>query len=180
VERVFRLALSGTPGTGKTTVASLFEKNGYDIISLESLAKEHNCLGEIDRLDNSRPIDIEKLCRELKKSWSKNPENTLIIDGHLSHKLPCDYTIILRCQPDVLQKRLESREYTKEKIRGNVEWELIGGPWNDKNDSNGWLELDTSEINQEVIFESIHNWITDGFKPSTVDTEIDWIQRMED
>ena len=79
MERVFRLALSGTPGTGKTTVASLFEKNGYDIISLESLAKEHNCLGEIDRLDNSRPIDIEKLCRELKKSWSKSPENTLII-----------------------------------------------------------------------------------------------------
>ena len=109
MERVFRLALSGTPGTGKTTVASLFEKNGYDIISLESLAKEHNCLGEIDRLDNSRPIDIEKLCRELEKSWSKNPENTLIIDGHLSHQLPCDYTIILRCQPDVLQKRLESR-----------------------------------------------------------------------
>ena len=57
---VFRLALSGTPGTGKTTVASLLERNGYNIISLESLAKEHNCLGKIDTLDNSRPVDIEK------------------------------------------------------------------------------------------------------------------------
>ena len=57
---------------------------------------------------------------------------------------------------------------------------MIGGPWNDKIGSNGWLELDTSEIKQEAIFESIHSWITDGFKPSTVDTDIDWIGRMEE
>ena len=31
---VFRLALSGTPGTGKTTVASLLERNGYNIIRI--------------------------------------------------------------------------------------------------------------------------------------------------
>ena len=85
---MFRLALSGTPGTGKTTVASLFERNGYNIISLESLAKKYNCLGEIDTLDNSRPIDLERLCRELEKSCSENPENTIIIDGHQSHQLP--------------------------------------------------------------------------------------------
>jgi len=180
VGRAFRLGLSGTPGTGKTTIVSLLETQGYNTVSLESLAEKYGCLGELDSLDNSKPIDMDRLYDELKIAWSKDPDYSIIIDGHLSHQLPCDQVVILRCRPDILEIRLENRDYSKEKIRGNVEWELIGGPWNDKENSNGWLELDTTESNEEVIFESIHNWITDGFKPTTVDTEIDWIGIMEE
>ena len=178
--RAFRLGLSGTPGTGKTTIVSLLETQGYNTVSLESLAEKYGCLGELDSLDNSKPIDMDRLYDELKTAWSKDPDYSIIIDGHLSHQLPCDQVVILRCRPDILEIRLENRDYSKEKIRGNMEWELIGGPWNDKENSNGWLELDTTESNEEVIFESIHNWITDGFKPTTVDTEIDWIGIMEE
>jgi|TARA_B110000438_G_scaffold252597_1_gene257718 adenylate kinase len=175
-----RIALSGTPGTGKTTIASLLDEQGYTIMTLESLADKYDCLGEIDELDNSKPIDMEKLYDLLKIAWSKNPESSIIIDGHLSHQLPCDATIILRCHPDILQKRLENRDYSKEKTQGNVEWELIGGPWNDKENSNGWLELDTTDTNQNEIFNQIHNWIIDGFKPTSEYTEIDWIGQMEE
>jgi|TARA_B110000240_G_scaffold66501_1_gene75779 adenylate kinase len=180
VEGGFRLALSGTPGTGKSTIASLLNGQGYTIISLESLANKYDCLGEVDSSDNSKPIDLEKLYHLLNIAWSKESEYPIIVDGHLSHQLPCDATVILRCQPDVLQTRLENRDYTKEKIQGNVEWELIGGPWNDKDTSNGWLELDTTEHNPNEILEYILKWIQDGFKPTTEDTEIDWIGRMEE
>jgi adenylate kinase len=180
VEGEFRLALSGTPGTGKTTIASLLNDQGYTIISLESLADEYDCLGEIDNLDNSKPIDMERLYNLLRIAWSKDSKNPIIIDGHLSHQLPCDATIILRCRPDVLQTRLENRDYSEEKIQANVEWELIGGPWNDKETSNGWLELDTTESNQKEICNHILKWITDGFKPTTENTEIDWIGLMEE
>lgn len=180
MERAFRLAISGTPGTGKTTIVSLLESQGYNTISLELLAKKYGCLGELDPSDNSKPIDIDRLCNELNIAWSENPDYSIIIDGHLSHQLPCEQVVILRCRPDILEKRLGNRDYTKEKIRGNVEWELIGGPWNDKEYSNGWLELDTTESNEEVIFEYIHNWIIDGFKPTSADTGIDWIGVMEE
>jgi len=39
VENTFRLSLTGTPGTGKTTVAALLAKAGFGIISIEELAE---------------------------------------------------------------------------------------------------------------------------------------------
>jgi adenylate kinase len=175
-----RIALSGTPGTGKTTIGALLAKENFKIITLETLAEKYECLGEVDVVDNSKPIDMKKLKRELEISWTSATRDIIIIDGHLSHQLPCDEKIILRCRPDILQARLEKRDYTKEKVLGNVEWELIGGPWNDKEDSEGWLELDTTELSKEDTFEYIRNWIIDDFKPTTRGTEIDWIGVMEE
>ncbi len=85
----------------------------------------------------------------------------------------------MRCKPDVLEKRLAKRNYSKGKIQSNVEWELIGGPWNDKENDNGWLELDTTEMNQNVVKEQIVKWIVDDFKPTAIDTDVDWIAAME-
>ncbi|SVB76151.1 uncharacterized protein METZ01_LOCUS229005, partial [marine metagenome] len=37
----FRLALTGTPGTGKSTVAQMLSNDGYEVITVESLAEQH-------------------------------------------------------------------------------------------------------------------------------------------
>jgi adenylate kinase len=175
-----RVALSGTPGTGKTTISSLLQSEGFDVLSLEKIADKHNCLGELDASDDSKPIDIELLISILRNAWDIMPENITIIDGHLSHLLPCDHTIILRCKPDVLENRLVKRGYAKGKIQGNVEWELIGSAWNDNEDRDGWLELDTTELTENELKERIIKWIADDFKPNASDTDIDWIASMEE
>ena len=51
-----RVALSGTPGTGKTTISSLLQSEGFDVLSLEKIADKHNCLGELDATDDSKEI----------------------------------------------------------------------------------------------------------------------------
>lgn len=175
-----RVALSGTPGTGKTTISSLLQSEGFDVLSLEKIADKHNCLGELDATDDSKPIDIELLISILRNAWDIMPENITIIDGHLSHLLPCDYTIILRCKPDVLEDRLVKRGYSKGKIQGNVEWELIGSAWNDNEDRDGWLELDTTELTENEVKERVIKWIADDFKPNASNTDIDWIASMEE
>ena len=175
-----RVALSGTPGTGKTTISSLLQSEGFNVLSLEQIADKHNCLGELDASDDSKPIDIELLISILRNAWDIMPENITIIDGHLSHLLPCDHTIILRCKPDILEDRLVKRGYSKGKIQGNVEWELIGSAWNDNEDKDGWLELDTTELTENEVKERVIKWIADDFKPNASDTDIDWIASMEE
>ena len=175
-----RVALSGTPGTGKTTISSLLQSEGFDVLSLEKIADKHNCLGDLDSSDDSKPIDIELLISILRNAWDIMPENITIIDGHLSHLLPCDHTIILRCKPDILEDRLVKRGYSKGKIQANVEWELIGSAWNDNEDRDGWLELDTTELTENEVKERVIKWIADDFKPNASDTDIDWIASMEE
>ena len=40
MEEAFRLAITGSPGTGKSTVASLLEDRGYSIETVEEIAEE--------------------------------------------------------------------------------------------------------------------------------------------
>ena len=155
------IGVTGTPGCGKTTLCSSLP---FQIISIEELAKEYGCLGETDE-DGAAPIDTERLST----LWQK-PSQLTIIDGHLSHHLPVDALIILRCDPDVLRQRLIDRGYSEGKIQENVEYELMGGVWSDL--------LDDPRPKIEGEFE-ILEWISSGCPNITSPFEaIDWISKI--
>ena len=80
-----RVALSGTPGTGKTTISRLLHSEGFDVLSMEKIAEKHNCLGELDSSDNSKPIDVELLISILRNTWDIMPENITIIAVSYTH-----------------------------------------------------------------------------------------------
>lgn len=176
----FRLALTGTPGTGKSSVAGLLSEGGFEVLTVESLAEENGLKGDLDSTDGALVIDTHALHEALLDSWKTMPTDPVIIDGHLSHHLPCDAFVVLRCSPDVLKSRLEGRGYHSEKIQSNCEWELIGGAWNEYEEGFPWIEFDTTASDAESIVASINGWIADGFKPVSSSPEIDWIERMED
>ena len=47
------------------------------------------------------------------------------VEGHISHLLPADRVIVIRCRPDILQGRLRMRNYSEEKIQENLEAEIL-------------------------------------------------------
>jgi len=175
----FRLALTGSPGTGKSTVSSLLGDFGYCIETVESLAEELGCIEEADPVDGARPIDVEEMLIKLESSWEEEPGEATIIDGHLSHLLPVDGLVILRCRPTELRERLVRRSYSIQKIEDNVDWEILGGAWTENRGSVPTMEFDTSTERAEAIVKEIMEWVADDFKPRRPLNPIDWVELGE-
>ena len=175
----FRLAITGSPGTGKSTISSLLKRQEYCIETVESLAKRFECIGEVDPHDGARPIDTVKLQQELVTFWNNSPSTPTAIDGHLSHHLEVYGIVILRCSPKILRQRLSERSYPRRKVDENVDWEILGGPWTEGVKGKPIIEFDSSCESPESIVEGILQWVSDGFKPREPCNPIDWVGRGE-
>jgi len=109
------VGISGTPGTGKKTVAPIVASTlGLPAISVNSLAK------------GVEEVDTAKLRRDLVKLA---PPRAVLYGHLLSHVLrkpEAEFVAVLRCEPSVLRQRLTKRGYPKTKVTENVEAELIG------------------------------------------------------
>lgn len=113
-----RVALTGTPGTGKTTVASTV-KTELSIVSLADVIDEGNIGKSSDPVRDTSIVDIDQLAAEL-----TDCDDTLF-ESHLSHHLDVDFVIVLRCHPDELATRLRKRGVSERSIEENVESEAL-------------------------------------------------------
>ena len=164
----FRIAVTGTPGVGKTSFCS---GSDFHIVTVDEIAAQHDCLGAIED-DGAAPIDLERLISMI--TWPD--ENQILIDGHLSHLLPIDAVVLIRCHPDILRNRLAERNYSQIKIDENVECELIGVIAAECLEI-PCLELD-SAIGIDAMIAALEVWMTDGFKPRRPNEGIDWIGQL--
>src|SRR3989338_2311031 len=111
--------ITGTPGTGKTTLAKkLAKKLNYPYIDVNKIVKENKLDREYDKKRKCYAVDIKKLNQSLIKlinNYKKNKKiKGIIIDSHLSHYLPKKYIglcIVTRCELKELQKRLKKKKY---------------------------------------------------------------------
>ena len=138
--------ISGTPCTGKTTVA--IELNDYlsdkgfnsKLIKINDFSFENDLVLGEDPDKFYKVIDIDKLndClnREINNFLSDNSQDNqeknqnkiaiLIVEGHLSHLCEgADKMIVLRLNPSILEERLKERNYSKSKIEENLESEAL-------------------------------------------------------
>ncbi len=111
------IAISGTPGTGKHTIASILAKKfGYKVVDVNRL------------LRGRKEISVKELNRLVTPAIS---DGTIIV-SHLSHLLESkriDVFIVLRCDPAVLSRRLKRRRYGADKIHDNAVFEAIDGTY---------------------------------------------------
>ncbi len=108
--------MTGTPGTGKSTAASGLQAKGWKVLEVNDLAMRHGLLRSKDLVRDSYDLDPD----ELQEALEKEGFGDGILVGHLSHLLDVDMVIVLRCHPEVLAERLESRKWSIAKVRENA------------------------------------------------------------
>ena len=141
------IALTGTPGTGKTEVSKRLEKEGYRVLHLTEFIKEYNISSDHDFERNCDVIDMDALedavfeyrlqerCKfntyfyesQLRREdFHKKPENlpVLLIESHMAHYL-CDLAVVFRTHPNILKVRLDERGYSDSKVMENILAESI-------------------------------------------------------
>ncbi|MEM1579043.1 MAG: adenylate kinase family protein [Archaeoglobaceae archaeon] len=160
------IALTGTPGCGKTTVAEELKRRGYKVISVKEFAEMHGCA---KKEGEEIIVDVEKLSKHRFDG---------IVEGHLSHFLKAEIAIVLRCNPLVIKKRLMNRGWSYEKIMENVEAELIDVILAEALENcEKVYEIDVTEMSVEEVADVIERILKYGenFEPG----KIDWISKLE-
>jgi adenylate kinase len=177
-----RVALTGTPGTGKSAVATVLEKHGYTIVRLNELARKNTCIDGIDKKRHSQLVDMDKLDRFIKKNFTTDA--LVFFEGHIGHLLKTmDKVVILRCHPKQLKKRLMKKKWSTKKIMENVEAEIIDVilcEAVEQHSAKNIFEVDTTRKAIEEVAASIMEIVKKNFqqtKPYTIG-QIDWSEEI--
>ncbi|MFX1566535.1 MAG: adenylate kinase family protein, partial [Promethearchaeota archaeon] len=123
------IAISGTPGTGKSKVGTLLaQKLDVEILELGQIVKEFELHQGVDPLRETLIADIDRVEDYLNHLFQTQQKESIII-GHFADVVPgklLKVLIVLRCHPLILIERLVKRGWTSEKILENIQAEILG------------------------------------------------------
>jgi len=125
------VAVTGTPGTGKTTYSLELAKTlSADYIDVNKIIEKYNLAEFYDKDKDCKVVDEDKLVEVLITliNNAKEEGTSLVIDSHLSHEVPAKYIdkcIVMRTPIERLRPRLKARGYSDEKVQENIEAEIF-------------------------------------------------------
>ena len=160
------LAITGTPGTGKSTVSTLLKERGHHVIHQNDTVDGYMVGDDVQR--DTGIVDTDAWAGDFTPSEG-------IIEGHLTHLLPCDRVVVLRCRPDVLEERLRKRGYNEEKISENGEAEALDVCLTETTECHHGeeiLELDCTDMTPAEVADAIEAFMRKERPPSHGST--DW------
>ncbi len=112
--------ITGTPGTGKTTVAKALAKRFKGVWINERVFAKKNKVGRL--LANGEwEIPLPEMKNAL-NAFLKKRKKPVFLDGHVlcEIRLPVNQAIVLSCDPIELERRLKKRRYSHLKLLDNV------------------------------------------------------------
>jgi adenylate kinase len=155
------IIISGTPGCGKTSVAKVLSDTlKAQLLSLSELAISDKFSFEYDFKRKTYIVDFDTFLPYILEKVQEIRQNNppfLIMESHFSDIIPddlIDYVFILRCDPDVLIKRLEKKDYNFRKINENVQAEILGSCISyfiQKELKNPLFEIDTTNLSIKTV-----------------------------
>ena len=147
-----RIAITGTPGTGKSEIAEKLGKEmGMKVFHLSKFAEKFSA--GYDEKRKCIIVDVERLAEYLKDEHG-------IFESHFSHLLPVDAIIVLRANPETLRERLKRRGWEEKKIEENVEAEIMEICLSESLEtSKPVLQIDTTNAEVKEVVKKIKEWI---------------------
>ncbi|GAB2211469.1 hypothetical protein Droror1_Dr00024783 [Drosera rotundifolia] len=120
------MLITGTPGTGKTTMSSaLAEATGLRHIEVGELVKQKNLHHDWDEELECHVIDEDLVCDEMEDMMESGGN---IVDYHGCEFFPerwFDRVVVLQTDNTILYDRLSKRGYTGSKLSNNIECEIF-------------------------------------------------------
>lgn len=109
------VALTGTPGVGKSTVARVL-RSRFRVEEVGDLARR---FGAARSSPHGLVVDLGRLRRKLARGYGQARIDLVV--GHLAHLLPVRSIVVLRCHPLELRTRLaRARRGTVDERRANL------------------------------------------------------------
>ncbi len=172
------VAITGTPGVGKSTVSKILAHR-FRVIDIHSYAEQHGLFEEYDEEAGSYDVDVEKLNDSI-MSEDFSDEN-VFLDGHLSHFVDCDLIIVLRCEPRKLAERLKARGYDDRKVLENVQAEVLDVILGESVESGVRVcEIDCTDMSPDDIADKIEHIVILGEADDVSPGNVDWSGEMEE
>ena len=163
--------ITGTPGTGKTSLAERVAAAVDDLtrIDVSQLAKDGDMLESFDATHDTHVIDEDKVLDHMEEHGLGGDAGGVVVDYHGCDLFPerwFDLVVVLTCDNGVLYDRLQARGYSDKKIRGNVECEIFQTLVEEAKESYdedivkvcASDSIEDMEENEKSICEFIRNW----------------------
>jgi adenylate kinase len=158
------ILVTGTPGTGKTTISKLVEQETeLKRITVGEMAKEMGFLGVWDEVRKCHELEEDPLLDEMEPVMAAGG---VIVDHHATDFFPerfFDIVFVLRTDNTKLHDRLTARGYKGKKLEENLECEIFQTILDEARESYAdeivhELRSDTEEDREQNV-KRIKDWI---------------------
>ena len=176
--------VTGTPGTGKTTTSRLLARElRSSYLDPRSLLRHKGIDYVYDRNRRTLVVSLKRLRNALCKRAAR-VDHGLVIDSHIALETDVQprlvRAIVLRCDPLVLERRLERKRWSKSKIGENLLAEILDVCLWDAVKAYGWnrvLEIDTTRKSARHVVQLIMKDL--GKKRIQKQPHVDWLSTLK-